>query len=341
MEEGWGVVICVTFTVFSFPIGEKKFTIRPLHLLGNSAIEYILIGPGNRDTESVVKNVATIWSDRQNVDRHIGESKCRVGINFGQIWQFLSASSSADDAVTAPKELCRGTHKRDIDKLAQSLAAEKANDDGNPSIEGLKTLCMIAEVSGPSRGTKRTMSFATCIWQASGAEVAERSLRAVPRESERNKPPRRHKMRGKQSWSRAKIATAVHAVDVGPVAAPAYGRKFGEDAEEISVESDIKLELFQWNVSLVADAFSRRNCAVTPGCRGTPSSRDTALNLEAAVNENPLDSGYVCTRKVGCDSEARIEISHGILGQSLQPIERALRACYAYMHHWCTYYREL
>ncbi|KAJ6624589.1 hypothetical protein B0H10DRAFT_1943182 [Mycena sp. CBHHK59/15] len=62
-----------------------------------------------------------------------------VGTNIGQIWQFFSAPSPADDAVTAPKELCRGTRKRDTDKLAQSLTAEKADDDGNPYIEGPKT----------------------------------------------------------------------------------------------------------------------------------------------------------------------------------------------------------
>jgi hypothetical protein len=35
-------------------------------------------------------------------------------------------------------ELRRGTRKRDTDKLAQSLAAEKADDDGNPFIDAPK-----------------------------------------------------------------------------------------------------------------------------------------------------------------------------------------------------------
>ncbi|KAJ6607279.1 hypothetical protein B0H10DRAFT_2228030 [Mycena sp. CBHHK59/15] len=41
----------------------------------------------------------------------------------------------------ATPELCRGTRKRDTDKLAQSLTAEKADDNGNPYIEGPKTSC--------------------------------------------------------------------------------------------------------------------------------------------------------------------------------------------------------
>ncbi|KAJ6608864.1 hypothetical protein B0H10DRAFT_1955084 [Mycena sp. CBHHK59/15] len=52
--------------------------------------------------------------------------------------EFYESESDAKPLPTKLTKLHHGTRKRDTDKLAQSLAAEKANNDGNPFIEGPK-----------------------------------------------------------------------------------------------------------------------------------------------------------------------------------------------------------
>ncbi|KAJ6491224.1 hypothetical protein DFH09DRAFT_1105053 [Mycena vulgaris] len=51
---------------------------------------------------------------------------------------FYGSESDTKALPQKTTELRRGTRKRDTDKLAKSLAAEKADDDGNPLIEGTK-----------------------------------------------------------------------------------------------------------------------------------------------------------------------------------------------------------
>ncbi|KAJ6612037.1 hypothetical protein B0H10DRAFT_2192633 [Mycena sp. CBHHK59/15] len=91
--------------------------------------------PGQEPTQARVLAWLWPWYQSQKAMAFWPEAKARTSLLFAQIciWDRVLRVGHLRP------ELCRGTRKRDINKFVQSLAAEKADDDGNPCIEGAKT----------------------------------------------------------------------------------------------------------------------------------------------------------------------------------------------------------